>query len=158
MPEGSHATRSTRRPTVRRLAIAAATVALGLAVAAPAYAAGPFGHASAPAGPALQVSQGAAIADLYPGAKGSVVVRVTNMTDSSLSPTAATMGAVVVESSAGTCRASNFVVGNTTPTAVTIAAGATRTVVLPGAVTMRASAGDGCQGAVLRITATVTAA
>jgi hypothetical protein len=158
LPEGSHATRSTRRPTVRRLAIVAATVALGLGIAAPAYAAGTFGHSSAPAGQALRISEGAAVADLYPGSHGSVVVQVTNMTDAALTPTAATMGAVVVESSAGTCGASDFVVANSTPAAVTIAAGATRTVVLPGAVTMKQSAGAGCQGAVLRITATVTAA
>ena len=71
--------------------------------------------------------------------------------------TAGTASAVTsVTGGAGSCAASDFTLGAGTVAATPVAAGATAPVVLVGAITMKTTAGDGCQGADVAVSATLT--
>lgn len=101
---------------------------------------------------ALTVTGGTASADLYPGKTGVVVFSVTNPNTYGVSVTGATISSVSgISGAAGSCAASDFTLGTGTVNATSIAAGATVTVTLNGALTMKTTAGDGCQGAVVSL-------
>ena len=105
----------------------------------------------------LQVSAGSVSADLYPGAVGVVSFSVTNPNAYPVTVNAGSASSISsVSGSAGSCTSANFTLGTGVVAPVTIAAGATSTVVMTGALTMKATAGDGCQGATLAVTATLT--
>jgi hypothetical protein len=149
----------------RVLAVAGLTVLAFTAPAVAAYAAdaavsGP-GNATtattaAPSNETLVVRAGAP-SDLYPGVRRNLSLLVTNQGDESVTTIAATHVDTVVTNAAGVCGKSDFTVTARTPVTTVIPAGETRTVELPDAVGMNASAGDGCQGADLRFVMTVTA-
>jgi hypothetical protein len=107
--------------------------------------------------PALLVQAGKVAASLYPGARGDLSLLVTNTTDRSLTTGAVTPVSTVVTESAGACGPENFSLAAHVPTSTQIPAGETRALVLSGAILMKPSAGDGCQGAAVRFTVTVAA-
>jgi hypothetical protein len=105
----------------------------------------------------LQVSAGTVTADLYPGAAGVVSFSVHNPNGFAVTVNAGTVNAISgITGSAGACTSASFTLGTASVTPTTIAAGGTETVLMTGALTMKVSAGDGCQGAVLAVDATLT--
>jgi hypothetical protein len=142
----------------RRAALAAWTAAL-LVPAGVGYAlwtASGTGDGSAKALNALPLTVGAgtAAADLYPGATGAVRFSVTNPNPYAVTITSGTGSAITAVS--GSCAATDFTLGTGSVASTTIAAGATGTVVLTGALTMKASAPDACQGVTVTVTATLS--
>jgi hypothetical protein len=147
----------------RALAIAGLTILAFTAPAVAAYATESVVHTSvmasdpAPSNETLLVRAGPLSDRLYPGVRRNLSLLVTNQGDRSVTTTAATHVATVVTGSAGACDGSDFTVSARTPVSTVIPAGETRNLELPDAVGMNSSAGDGCQGADLRIVMTVTA-
>ncbi len=108
-------------------------------------------------GPALLVQAGKVAASLYPGARSDLSLLVTNTTERSLTTGAVTPVSHVVTASAGACGPENFTIAPQVATSTLIPAGETRALVLSGAILMIPSAGNGCQGAAVQVTMTVTA-
>ena len=94
---------------------------------------------------------------LYPGARQDVSLLVTNLGAESVTTSSVRNIGLVVTDSAGQCGHNNFTMQRTTASATVIPAGATRKLDLPDALTMKRSAGNGCQGAVLRLVMSVDA-
>lgn len=145
----------------RVTAVAAWTTALllpagvGLAVWS-ASGSGP-GSAEARTAQALVVTAGTPVADLYPGATGSVHLSVANPNPYPVTITGGSVTAVTgVTGAAGTCSPSDFSVGSGTVASTGVPASGSANVTVTGALTMRTTAGDGCQGATVAVTATVT--
>jgi hypothetical protein len=113
--------------------------------------------ATAAAEPALLVQAGKVAASLHPGARADLSLLVTNTTERSLTTGDVIPVETVVTASAGSCGPENFTIAPHVATSTLIPAGETRALVLSEAITMKRSAGDGCQGADVRVTVTVTA-
>ena len=94
---------------------------------------------------------------LYPGARQDVSLLVTNRGDRAVTTSSVRHVGIVVTGSAGHCGRSDFTMQRATPSVTLIPAGATRRLDLPGAIGMKRSAGDGCQGATLRLVMSVDA-
>jgi hypothetical protein len=146
----------------RKLIAAAAFVALlaltGIAVAAWTVSGSGTGYAKAASGTPLTLGDATAFtsADLYPGATGSVVLRVTNSNPFRVRITTVTGNGAITASSGAACTASTGVTfTNQTGLTHDVAANSTATVTLAGAVSMSNSSDDSCQGAVFSIPVTV---
>jgi hypothetical protein len=100
-------------------------------------------------GQALAVAPATVTEQLYPGATGDVVYRVTN-TNSVPVRVDATLSRVTGTDSAG-CPARHFTVKSGGVTPVTIPAGQTATVTVIGGVTMDLDAPDACQGVTVTV-------
>jgi hypothetical protein len=90
--------------------------------------------------------------DMLPGSKGAVSFTVANANSFGVQVNKITLGDLTVEPVAGqTCGPENFTLTAgpiTLPTPLNVAPNATaQTGSIPGALTMSATAGDGCQGA-----------
>ena len=94
---------------------------------------------------------------LYPGARQDVSLLVTNRGNRDVTTSAVRHVGTVVTGSVGHCGRSNFTVKRATASVTLIPAGATRRLDLPGAITMKRSADNGCQGATLRLVMSVDA-
>ena len=105
----------------------------------------------------LLVRAHAAAHGLYPGARQDVSLLVTNLGAESVTTGSVRNTNLVVTDSVGHCGRNNFTMQRTTASATVIPAGATRRLDLPGAITMKSSAGDGCQGATVRLDMNVDA-
>jgi hypothetical protein len=152
-----------RRRTSRRLVAAVALVALlavaGIAVAAWTITGSGTGYAKAASGSPLTLGDATAFtsADLYPGANGSVVLRVTNSNPFPVRITTVSGNGAITSNAGAACTAATGVTF-TDQTGLThdVAANSTATVTLAGAVSMSNSSDNSCQGAVFSIPVTVS--
>jgi hypothetical protein len=151
--------RLTARKAAAVGAVAAATLAGGIAVAAwSTDGAGP-GEARALSAQVLTVTAATGIADLYPGfADGDVHFSVANANPYAVRLTAMTPGTVT--SSIPGCAASNVTVDAVASglSLVVPAGGSFGPTTIPDVVSMAAGAPDACQGAVFTVELTLTGA
>jgi hypothetical protein len=156
-------TASRRRRASRKL-VAALVLIVVLAVAGIAFAAWTItgsgtGYAKAASGTALTLGDATAFtsADLYPGATGSVVLRVTNANPFPVRITTVSGNGAITSNAGAACNASTGVTfTNQTGLTHDVAANTTATVTLSGAVSMSNSSDNSCQGAVFSIPVTVS--
>jgi len=94
---------------------------------------------------------------LYPGASQNVSLFVTNRGAQDVTTIAVRHVDIIVTGAVGKCGSSDFTMQTTTALVTLIPAGTTRKLDLPGAITMKRSADDGCQGATLQLVVTVDA-
>jgi hypothetical protein len=145
------------------LALLLSTVAVSAVIAAWVTNGSGPGYAKAQTAASLTLSDASAStpADLYPGATGSVKLRVTN---SNLFPvritSVAKQAASAITSDKGAaCDASTGVTfSDQTGLALDVAAGATTTLTLANAISMSNASDNSCQGAVFTIPVNVTGA
>ncbi|WP_179266414.1 hypothetical protein [Asanoa hainanensis] len=112
------------------------------------------GTAKAGSVTALQ-AKAAPQSDLYPGAKATIVVSVTNPNDFAVEVQSFTSGAAVqvdAEHLADGCTASSVVVIDQNALAQRVDAGDTEQFTVPDAVVMKKNAPEACQGASFEIT------
>ncbi len=136
-------------------------VAVGVGLAA--WATSGSGTASAGAATASAITLGDASAavgtDLYPGADGALKVKVTNPNSFPVRITAVSGNGAITSNAGAACNAAHGVTfTNQTGLTLDLAAGATTTFSLAGAVHMSNASDNACQGAVFSIPVTVTAA
>lgn len=159
-----HSERARRRPRRRALLVVAAlatgVIAAGIAIGAWSVSGSGSGYAKAASGSALTLSDASAstTADLYPGATGSVKLRVTNPNAFPVRITTVTgTGAVTSDKGAACDAATGVTFSNQSSLALDLAAGATTTFTLSGAVSMSNASDNACQGAVFSVPVSVTA-
>lgn len=148
------------------LVLAAAVVAVaavGVAVAAWQTTGTGDVYAKATTGSVLTLSDASAstTADLYPGATGTAKIRVTNSNPFPVRISTVTkqVAASIASDKGASCNASTGVAFvDQTGLAFDLAAGATNTFTLSGAVSMTNASDNSCQGAIFTIPVTVTAA
>jgi hypothetical protein len=152
-----------RRRVSRKLVAVAALVAVlavaGIAIAAWTITGSGTGYAKAASGSALTLGDATAFtsADLYPGANGSVVLRVTNPNPFQVRVTTVTGNGAITSNAGAACTAATGVTfTNQTGLTNDVAANTTATVTLAGAVSMSNSSDNSCQGAVFSIPVTVS--
>jgi hypothetical protein len=120
------------------------------------------GYAKAQTASNLTLSDASAstTADLYPGATGSVKLKVTNPNPFPVRITAVAKQASAISSDKGAaCDASTGVTfSDQTGLALDVAAGATTTLTLANAISMSNASDNSCQGAVFTIPVNVTGA
>jgi hypothetical protein len=105
----------------------------------------------------LQVSAGSPTPDMYPGATGAIVFSVTNPNPYPVTVTGGSVSSIAgLSGAAGTCSSSDFTLGAGTVASTAIASGATQTVTMTDALTMKATAGNGCQGVTVTVHGTLT--
>lgn len=151
-----------RRRLSRRLVAVVALVTVlavaGIAVAAWTITGSGTGYAKAASGSALTLGDATAFtsADLFPGANGSVVLRVTNPNPFQVRVTTVTGNGAISSNAGAACTAATGVTfTNQTGLTHDVAANTTATVTLSGAVSMSNSSDNSCQGAVFSIPVTV---
>lgn len=161
----------TKRTAVVAVATAAATIAASsLAYAFWSAAATGSGTANAKSAATVTVSAVTGAADLYPGAAGAVSYTLTNTNSWNTEFTKVTAASVTSDNEAA-CPAATSV--EITPAIVTAIAGGGYTIsaqaaakdgvvsptrTIPGLVTMKTGALDGCQGKTFTVTLTLTGA
>jgi hypothetical protein len=120
------------------------------------------GYAKAQTASSLTLSDASAAttADLYPGATGSVKLKVTNLNPFPVRITSVAKQAAAITSDKGAaCDASTGVTfSDQTGLALDVAAGATTTLTLANAISMSNASDNSCQGAVFTIPVNVTGA
>lgn len=94
---------------------------------------------------------------LYPGATADAALTVNNPNPFPVTVTAISAGTITSDKGAA-CDASTGVSFATQSGSWSVAAGGSRTLSLPGAVTMSNASADACQGAVFTVPVTLTAA
>jgi hypothetical protein len=151
----------------RKLFVSAAVVA-ALGVSGALYAAwstsgSGSGYAKAGTASALTLSDASAStsADLYPGGTGAVKVRITNPNPFPVRVTsvAKQTGGTITSDKGAACNASTGVTfTDQTGLTLDLAAGATTTFTLSGAVSMSNASDNSCQGALFTIPVDVTGA
>jgi hypothetical protein len=143
-------------------ALVAGLVATGIGIAAWSTSGSGTGYAKAASSSALTLGDASAAtsADLYPGADGSVKIRVGNPNPYPVKVTSvAQQASSTITSSAGAaCDNSTGVTFSAqSGLAIAIGASSTETISVPGAVHMSNASDDSCQGATFSIPVTVTA-
>ncbi len=143
--------------------LAPATLLVAAGVGFAAWATSGSGTASAGAATASSITlgdaSGAVTTDLYPGATGSLKVKVTNPNSFPVRITAVSGNGAITSSAGAACNAAHGVtLSNQTGLTLDLAAGATTTFSLAGAVQMSNASDNACQEAVFSIPVTVTAA
>ena len=121
------------------------------------------GYAKAGTASALTIGDASAstTADLYPGGTGSVKLKVTNPNPFAVRITAVTKqtGGTITSDKGAACNASTGVTfTDQTGLALDVAANATSTFTLSGAVSMTNASDNTCQGAIFTIPVDVTGA
>jgi hypothetical protein len=143
------------------LAAVGALVVTGILFAAWSTGGSGNGYAKAGSASALTIGDASAstTADLYPGATGAVKLKVTNPNSFPVRITAVTKQAASITSDKGAaCNASTGVTfTDQSGLTLDLAAGATSTFTLSGAVSMTNASDNTCQGAVFTIPVDVTA-
>ena len=100
-----------------------------------------------------------ATADLVSGATGAAYVRVTNPNAFAVSITTVTRTGAITSDKGAACDASTGVTfANQSGLSQAVAAGATATITLSGAVSMSNASDNSCQGALFTIPVSVTGA
>jgi hypothetical protein len=145
------------------VAAIAALVVSGVLYAAWSTSGSGSGYAKAGTSSALTISDASAstTADLYPGATGSVKLKVTNPNPFPVRITTVTKqsGGTITSDKGAACNASTGVTfTDQTGLALDLAAGATSTFTLSGAVSMTNASDNTCQGAIFTIPVDVTGA
>ncbi len=150
------------RKLVVALAAIAALVGTGIVFAAWSTSGSGNGYAKAGSASALTIGDASAstTADLYPGATGTVKLKVTNPNSFPVRITAVakqTSGSITSDKGAA-CNASTGVTfTDQSGLTLDLAAGATSTFTLSGAVSMSNASDNTCQGAIFTIPVDVTA-
>ncbi len=144
------------------LAAIAALVASGVLLAAWSTSGSGNGYAKAGSASALTIGDASAStsADLYPGASGAVKLEVTNPNSFPVRITGVTKqtSGSIASNKGATCNASTGVTfTDQTGLTLDLAAGATSTFTLSGAVGMSNASDNSCQGAIFTIPVDVTA-
>jgi hypothetical protein len=139
--------------------VAAACIAVGIAWAA--WTVGGTGSGYAKAGSASSLTLGDATAsttaDLYPGATGAVKVSISNPNSFPVRVTSVTGNGTITSDKGAACNASTGVSFSAQSSlTLDLAAGATSTFTLGGAVTMNNTSDNSCQGAVFSIPVAVS--
>ena len=121
------------------------------------------GYAKAGTSSALTIGDASAstTADLYPGATGSVKLKVTNPNPFAVRITTVTKqtGGTITSDKGAACNASTGVTfTDQTGLALDVAGGATQTFTLSSAVSMSNASDNSCQGAIFTIPVDVTGA
>ena len=150
------------RKRIALLAVPVALIAGGIAIGAWNTTGTGTGYAKARSASALTLADASAstVADLYPGASGNVKVTVTNPNPFGVSITtvALTSGGTITSDKGSACNASTGVTFTTqSGLSLALAAGATSTFTLTGAVAMTNASDNTCQGAIFSIPVDVTA-
>jgi hypothetical protein len=145
------------------LAAVAALIVSGTLLAAWITSGSGNGYAKAGTASALTIGDASAstIADLYPGATGAVKLKVTNPNSFPVRITGVTRQAsgTISSDKGAACNASTGVTfTDQTGLTLDLAAGATTTFTLSGAVSMSNASDNTCQGAIFTIPVDVTAA
>ena len=145
------------------VAAIAALVVSGVLYAAWSTSGSGNGYAKAGTSSALTISDASAstTADLYPGATGSVKLKVTNPNPFPVRITTVTKqsGGTITSDKGAACNASTGVTfTDQTGLALDLAGGATSTFTLSGAVSMTNASDNTCQGAIFTIPVDVTGA
>jgi hypothetical protein len=153
----------THKRIVVAAAVVAAFVAVGVGIAAWSVTGSGTGYAKASTSSALTLSDASAStsADLYPGASGTVKLRVSNPNPFPVRITAVSGNGTITSDKGAACDASTGVTFvNQSGLTLDLAANATNQVLtLPsGSVTMSNASDNSCQGAVFSIPVSVTAA
>ncbi|MGW3958893.1 hypothetical protein ACWED2_03655 [Amycolatopsis sp. NPDC005003] len=153
-----------KNPTLRRVLVVTTVVGatLGGGIAVAAWTSSGSGTAGAKAGTAAAPTTGTVDTSamttglLYPGVSGDALIRITNPNPYSVKVSDIVGGGTAtVSGNSGTC-AGNTVTWNAKQPNTVLAAGATTTITVAGAVSMASTAPDGCQGAVYSLPVTVT--
>ena len=144
------------------LALVAAVIAGGVTFGSWAVGSDPGnGYAKATTAQNLTLSDASAFttAQLYPGAHGDVVVRVTNPNPFAVTITAVkgTGGAITSNKGAACDAATGVSYSDQTGLSLSLAAGATSNFTLANAASMSNASDTSCQGAVFSIPVTLTA-
>lgn len=151
------------RKAVVLFALVLAAVAVGTVIAAWVTSGSGPGYAKAQSAAGLTLSDASAstTADLYPGATGSVKVKVTNPNSFPVRITSVakqTSAAITSDKGAACDASTGLTFSDQTGLALDLAAGATTTVTLANAISMSNASDNSCQGAVFTIPVTVTGA
>ena len=102
-------------------------------------------------------ASGSTTADLVPGATGAAYLRITNPNGFAVSITTVTRTGAITSDKGAACDATTGVsFANQTGLSQTVAAGATATITLSGAVSMSNASDNSCQGALFTIPVSVT--
>lgn len=144
------------------LAAVVALVATGLLFAAWSTSGSGNGYAKAGSASALTIGDASAStsADLYPGATGAVKLKVTNPNSFPVRITAVAKqasGSIASDKGAACDASTGVTFTNQSGLTLDLAAGATSTFTLSGAVSMSNASDNTCQGAVFTIPVDVTA-
>lgn len=159
LPGGRHG--APRRPMPRKAAVVAMTTAVVMAAGGVGYAAwsvSAAGSSAAKSGAPVQglVSVATPADALYPGGSTPLYFTVSNPNAFPVTYTSAAFGAVSSDDATG-CSPADYITTTNQTINVTVAAGATSTVVSPaGAIGMRSSAPDTCQNRTFTVSTTVT--
>jgi hypothetical protein len=136
-----------------------ATIAIGIGVAAWSVSGSGNGAAKASTASALTLADASAFtsADLYPGATGNLKLRVINPNAFPVRITAVSGNGTITSDKGAACDASTGVTfANQSGLALDVAAGATATLTVAGAVSMSNASDNSCQGAVFTVPVSVT--
>jgi hypothetical protein len=149
-----------RRLIFAVLAAVVAVVGVGIAIGAWSVSGSGTGYAKATTASAVTLSDASAAtsADLYPGGSGAVKLKVTNPNSFPARITTVNGNGTITSDKGAACDAATGVTfTNQSGLTLDLAAGATSTFTLAGAVSMSNSSDNSCQGAVFSIPVTVTA-
>ena len=141
-------------------AVLLAVVAAGISIAAWSVSGSGNGAAKASSSSAITLADASSFttADLYPGATGSLKLRVTNPNSFPVRITAVSANGTITSDKGAACDASTGVTfANQTGLALDVAAGATATVTVGNSVSMSNASDNSCQGALFSVPVTITA-
>jgi hypothetical protein len=139
--------------------VAAGALLTGVAIAAWVVSGSGSGYAKAGTASALTLGDASAstTADLYPGVSGSVKLSITNPNAFAVRVTTVTgTGAITSDKGAACNAATGVTFTNQTGLTLDLAAGATTTFTLAGAVSMSNASDNSCQGAIFTIPVSVS--
>jgi hypothetical protein len=134
-------------------------IAAGVGVAAWNVSGSGSGYAKAGSATGLTIGDASAstVADLYPGVSGAAKLKVTNPNAFGVRITTVTGTGVITSDKGAACNAATGVsFTNQTGLTLDVAAGATQTFTLAGAVAMSNASDNSCQGAVFTIPVSVS--
>jgi hypothetical protein len=155
--------RFTQKRSIVAAVVAVAMIAVGVGIAAWSVTGSGTGYAKASTSSALTLSDASAstTADLYPGASGTVKLKVSNPNPFPVRITAVSGNGTITSDKGAACDASTGVAFvNQSGLTLDLAANATNQVLTlaSGSVTMSNASDNSCQGAVFSIPVSVTAA
>jgi hypothetical protein len=136
-----------------------AVVLVGIGVASWNISGSGNGYAKATTASSITLADATAFttADLYPGATGSLKLRVTNPNSFPIQVTTVSGNGTITSDKGSACDASTGVsFANQTGLALNVGAGATATLTVASSVSMSNASDNSCQGAVFTVPVTVT--
>jgi hypothetical protein len=152
---------SRKRKAIVLVGVVAAAVAAGVAYAAWTASGSGSGYAKAGSAQVLTTLDASAVtsASLYPGATGSMTLKVNNQNPYPVRITSVTGNGTITSDKGAACDASTGVTfTNQTGLALDVPASSNATFTLAGAVSMSNASDNSCQGAVFTIPVTLSGA